>query len=68
MVGRRRASVLKRIRLKVPIVMVSGYRPILDEAVGKIDRWLVKGQSEPEELLSTIEELLKMMGPIHEIA
>lgn len=53
------AEELKRIKPKVPIVMVSGYHPILDEAVGKVDRWLVKGQSEPRDLLLTIQELLK---------
>jgi CheY-like chemotaxis protein len=52
------AEQLKAIKPRVPIVMVSGYRSILDESIGKIDRWLVKGQSEPEDLLSTISELL----------
>jgi hypothetical protein len=37
---------------KVPIVMFSGYRSILDEAIGRIDRWVVKGQSEPQDFLS----------------
>jgi CheY-like chemotaxis protein len=53
------AEKLKDINPKVPIVMVSGYRSILDEAIRKIDKWLVKGESEPEDLLSTISELLR---------
>jgi CheY-like chemotaxis protein len=53
------AEQMKHINPKVPIVMVSGYRSILDEAIGKIDRWLVKGQTEPEDLLSAISELLR---------
>ena len=56
--GLEAAEKLKRINPKVPIVMVSGYRSILDESIGKIDRWLVKGETEPEDLLSTISELL----------
>jgi CheY-like chemotaxis protein len=56
------AEQLKAINPKMPIVMVSGYRSILDESIGKIDRWLVKGQSEPEDLLSTISELLNRYG------
>jgi DNA-binding response OmpR family regulator len=52
------AEELKRINSKVPILMLSGYRSILDEGIGRVDRWLVKGQSEPEDLLSTISELL----------
>jgi CheY-like chemotaxis protein len=56
------AEELKRIKSKVPIVMFSGYRSILDEAIGRVDRWLVKGQSEPEDLLSAISELLSPGG------
>lgn len=52
------AEQLKHINSKVPIVMLSGYRTILDESIGKVDRWLLKGQSGPEDLLSTISELL----------
>ena len=52
------AEELKRINPQIPILMLSGYRSILDEAVGKIDRWLLKGETEPEDLLSAISELL----------
>jgi len=52
------AERLKHINSKVPIVMFSGYRSILDEGIGRVDRWLVKGQSEPEDLLCAIRELL----------
>lgn len=50
------AEELKRINPKVPIIILSGYCSILDEGVGRVDRWLVKGQSEPENLLSTIRK------------
>lgn len=52
------AERLKHINPKVPIVMFSGFRSILDEGIGRVDRWLVKGQNEPGDLLSTIRELL----------
>jgi CheY-like chemotaxis protein len=52
------AGELKRINPKIPILMLSGYRSILDETVGKVDRWLVKGETQPEDLLAAISELL----------
>lgn len=56
------AEELKRINSKVPIVMLSGFRSILDEGIGRVDRWLLKGQSDPEDLLSVISELLSRYG------
>ena len=52
------AAELKHTNPKVPIVMLSGYRSILDEGIGLVDRWLMKG-GEPADLVSTIKELLK---------
>jgi CheY-like chemotaxis protein len=52
------ATELKRINRKLPIVMLSGYSSILDEGLGLVDRWLLKGQSKPHDLLNTIKELL----------
>jgi CheY-like chemotaxis protein len=52
------AAEMKRIKPKVPIVMLSGYRSILDEGIGRVDRWLIKGQTEPDDLLTTIKQLL----------
>jgi DNA-binding response OmpR family regulator len=48
---------LKRINSKVPIVMLSGYRSILDESIGRVDKWLLKGEK-TEDLLSAIRDLL----------
>jgi DNA-binding response OmpR family regulator len=56
------AQELKRIKSKVPLVMFSGYHSILDEAIGRVDKWLVKGQGEPKDLLSAITELLSRAG------
>jgi CheY-like chemotaxis protein len=52
------AERLKRVRPSVPIVMLSAYRPIGDEGIGHVERWLVKGESGPEDLLSAVQELL----------
>jgi hypothetical protein len=38
--------------------MLSAYRPIGDEGIGHVERWLVKGESGPEDLLSAVQELL----------
>lgn len=53
------AAQIKRMNRKIPIIMLSGYRELLDEGLGLVDRWLLKGQSEPEDLLTTIKELSK---------
>lgn len=52
------AAELKTISPKTPIIMLSGYASILDESLGKIDLWLRKGESDPEELLSAIVSVL----------
>ena len=52
------AEKLKSMNRKVPILMLSGYGSILDEGIGKVDRWLIKGESDPEELIAAISELL----------
>jgi CheY-like chemotaxis protein len=52
------AERLKSIKPKVPIVMLSGYRPIFDEGIGRADLWLLKGESKPEDLLAAVSELL----------
>jgi CheY-like chemotaxis protein len=52
------AEKLKAIKPKVPIVMLSGFRSIGDEAIGRVDRWLVKGEIGPDDLLAAIRELL----------
>jgi CheY-like chemotaxis protein len=52
------AERLKHMKPSVPIVMLSAYRPIGDEGIGHVERWLVKGESGPEDLLSTVRELL----------
>jgi CheY-like chemotaxis protein len=52
------AVALKSINTKTPIIMLSGYAAILDEALGKVDLWLRKGESDPEQLLIAVVHLL----------
>ena len=56
--GIKIATEFKSLKPHVPIVMLSGSETILDEVVGRVDRWLVKGNIEPKDLLSTLDDLL----------
>jgi CheY-like chemotaxis protein len=52
------AAALKGTHSKTPIIMLSGYAALLDEALGKVDLWLRKGESDPEQLLIAVVHLL----------
>jgi CheY-like chemotaxis protein len=56
------AAELKRINSNVPLVMLSGFHYILDEAMGRVDEWLIKGEIQPWDLLLTISKLLSRDG------
>ena len=56
------AVALKGTNTKTPIIMLSGYAAILDEALGKVDLWLRKGESDPEQLLIAVVHLLNRRG------
>ena len=56
--GIKVATEFKSLKPHVPIIMLSGSETILDEIVGRVDRWLVKGNIEPKHLLSTLDDLL----------
>jgi CheY-like chemotaxis protein len=56
--GIKVATDFKGLKPHIPIVMLSGSETILDEVVGRVDRWLVKGNIEPKDLLSTLDDLL----------
>jgi CheY-like chemotaxis protein len=53
------AKELRRLNRKTPIIVLSAYAPILDEAVGLADLWVKKGEEDPEYLLSKLKELLE---------
>ena len=57
------AAELKSISRKTPIIMFSGFASILDEALGKVDLWLRKGESDPEQLLMAVVHLLSRNRP-----
>jgi CheY-like chemotaxis protein len=52
------ASRLRKIDPDVPILMLSGFREIGGEGLGLVDRWLLKGETNPDDLLDTVLELL----------
>ena len=52
------AKELRRLNRSTPIIILSAYVPILDEAVGLADLWVRKGEEDPEYLLGKLRELL----------
>ena len=52
------AAELKNLNPKTPVIMLSGYAAILDEALGKVDLWLRKGEGDPEQLLMAVVQVL----------
>jgi CheY-like chemotaxis protein len=56
--GIKVATEFKSLKPHIPIVMLSGSETILDETVGRVERWLVKGDIEPKDLLNTLDDLL----------
>jgi CheY-like chemotaxis protein len=58
------ATELKKLNPKTPIIVLSGYASILDEAMGRVDLWLRKGEGDPEQLLLAVGQLLSRNRPI----
>ena len=56
------ATEMKRINRKTPIIISSGYAPILDESLGRVDLWLRKGEGDATQLLTAVTELLNRDG------
>jgi CheY-like chemotaxis protein len=52
------AKEIKAMSSRTPIIMLSGFTTILDEGLGKVDLWLRKGDSDPEQLLVAVVHLL----------
>jgi CheY-like chemotaxis protein len=52
------ATEMRRISRKTPIIMSSGYAPILDEGLGRVDLWLRKGEGDATQLLTAVTQLL----------
>jgi len=52
------AREIKRLSRGTPVIILSAYTPLLDEAVGLADEWIRKGEEGPDYLLGKIEQLL----------
>lgn len=52
------ARELKKLNPKVPIMILSAYGTLLDEALGVADVWIRKGEEDPQFLLAKVDELL----------
>jgi CheY-like chemotaxis protein len=56
------ATEMRRINQKTPIIMSSGYAPIPDERLGRVDLWLRKGEGDVTQLLTAVTKLLNRDG------
>jgi CheY-like chemotaxis protein len=52
------AREMRRLRPSTPILVLSGFSALPDETIGLVDVWLQKRDSEPEELLATVDRLI----------
>jgi len=53
------ARELRQLSRNTPIIVLSAYVPILDEAIGLADLWVRKGEENAESLLARLKELLE---------
>ena len=53
------ARQLKHSNPAMPIIMLSAYGTILDEALGVADVWIRKGEEDPQYLLARLKEMLE---------
>ncbi len=51
------AEEMKRLRPRIPIVMLSGYSPLPGEGI-VVDGWLRKAEAEPEEIVNCVKRLI----------
>jgi CheY-like chemotaxis protein len=52
------ARELKRLNASIPIIILSAYASLPDEALGVADVWILKGGA-PESLLTSVREVLE---------
>lgn len=60
--GTALAEKMKRLRPKVPIVMLSGYASLPGEGA-VVDAWVRKGEIDPENLIHEVERLIELRNP-----
>jgi CheY-like chemotaxis protein len=56
------ASSIRRLKPQTPIIVLSGYASLPNEALGLVNEWFLKGDH-PENLLHAIGELIKKATP-----
>jgi CheY-like chemotaxis protein len=54
---------MKALRPEVPIVFLSAYAELLDEALGVAQAWIKKGEEEPEHLVARLSALAASASP-----
>lgn len=52
------AREMRKMRPKLPIVMLSGFAALPDETIGVVDAWYQKAESQPEELIRQVRGLI----------
>ncbi len=57
--GTALAEEMKRVRPKVPVVMLSGFSPLPGEGA-VVDSWIRKAEMEPEKLLNEVQRLIDL--------
>jgi CheY-like chemotaxis protein len=55
------AEEMKRLRPRIPVVMLSGFSPLPGEGV-LVDAWLRKAAAEPDEVVNTVRHLIALRG------
>jgi len=53
--GLKVASRVKEMGSQIPIIMLSAYSPLLDEALGLVDLWITKASVDPGQLATIIQ-------------
>lgn len=53
------ARTIRRLKPKLPIIILSAYGELLDESLGLADIWIRKGEEDPQYLLNQLDALLK---------
>jgi len=57
------AREIRKIRPKLPVIILSAYGELLDESLGLANVWIRKGEEDPQYLLSQLEQLLEATHP-----
>jgi CheY-like chemotaxis protein len=57
--GMQAAREIRKLNPAIPIIILSAYEELLDESLGVADRWIRKGEQEPQYLIACLKELIK---------